>query len=53
MIINFTHKHQFTTRLQFDNKNIEVVDHMKILGTTVTNDLNWNMNTQNIIKKST
>ena len=53
MIINFTHKHQFTTRLQLDNKNIEVVDHMKILGTTVTNDLNWNMNTQNIIKKST
>ena len=32
MIINFTHKHQFTTRLQLDNKYIEVVDHMKILG---------------------
>ena len=29
MIINFTHKHQFTTRLQLDNKSIEVVDSMK------------------------
>ena len=51
MIINFTHKHQFTTRLKLDHTIIEIVDHMKILGTTVTNDLNWNINTQVIIKK--
>ena len=51
MIINFTHKHKFTTRLKLDQANIEIVDHMKILGTTVTNDLNWNINTQEIIKK--
>ena len=51
MIINFTNKHQFTTRIQLNNTNIEVVDSMKILGTTVTKDLNWNINTQDIIKK--
>ena len=51
MIINFTNKHQFTTRIQLNNTNIEVVDSMKILGTTVTKDLNWNINTQHIIKK--
>ena len=26
MIINFTHRYQFQTRLQLNNKNIEIVD---------------------------
>ena len=31
--------------------NIELVDEMKILGNIVTNNLSWNQNTQEIIKK--
>ena len=51
MIINFTKNHQFSTRMNVNNVNIELVDEMKILGTTITNNLTWNTNTQNIIKK--
>ena len=51
MLINFTRKHQFTTRLKLDNVNLELVDSMKILGTIIENDLSWNENTDNIIKR--
>ena len=51
MIINFTKKHQFTTRLELNNKNIEVVPEMKILGTIISNSLSWNTNTSNLIQK--
>ena len=51
MIINFTHKYQFQTRLQLNDKNIEIVDQIKILGTIFTNTLSWNENCANIIKK--
>ena len=51
MIINFTNNHQFSTRMNVNNVNIELVDEMKILGTTITSNLTWNTNTQNIIKK--
>ena len=49
MIINFTHKYQFQTRLQLNNKNIKIVDQIKILGTIFTNTLSWNENCANII----
>ena len=39
MIINFTEKHQFTTRLQLKGENIEVVNKMKILGTIIDDKL--------------
>ena len=51
LIINFTKNSQFTTRLQLENENIDIVDSMKILGTTVTSDLTWEENCTNIIKK--
>ena len=35
IIFNFTDKYQFTTRLQLKNEKIEIVNKMKILGTTV------------------
>ena len=31
--------------------NIDIVDEMKILGTTITKNLCWNKNTQNIVQK--
>ena len=44
MIINFTDKYQFHTRLQLKGQNIEIVQKMKILGTVVTNNLSWDEN---------
>ena len=40
MIFNFTNKYQFHARLQLKGHNVEVVDKMKILGTTLTNKFN-------------
>ena len=51
MIINFTNNYQFTTRLSLNNANIEVVDHMKILGTIITDKLKWDMNCDENISK--
>ena len=51
MMFNFTHNHQFTTRLQLQGQNIEVVEEMKILGTIVKNNLSWDENCQNLIRK--
>lgn len=45
MIINFTRNHQFSTRLQIENTNIDIVKQMKILGTIITDDLTWDENT--------
>ena len=52
MIFNFTRNHQFTTRLQEDDTNIEVVSEIKLLGTWITNDLKWDINTKKFSKKS-
>ena len=52
MIINFTNKYQFNTRLKLNNEIIETVDETKLLGTILTNDLRWDKNTNNIAKKS-
>ena len=51
MIINFTHKYQFGTRMKLEDTNIELVDEMKILGTVISSDLSWNTNTKHIIQK--
>ena len=52
MIFNYSKNNQFTTRLSLNNANIEVVDKIKLLGTTITNDLKWDENTDIIIKKA-
>ena len=52
MIINFTNNYQFTTRLSLNNTNIEIVDHMKILGTIITNDLKWDRNSDELVSKA-
>ena len=51
MIVNFTHKYQFTARLKVNNSNIDIVDSMKILGTTLNNQLDWNQNCRDIVSK--
>ena len=52
MLFNFTNNHQFTTRLTVNNENIQVVESTKLLGTFITNDLKWDLNTNKIIKKA-
>ena len=51
MIFNFTNNYQFHTRLTLKNENIEIVEKMKLLGTTITNKLTWDDNCTEIIKK--
>ena len=52
MIFNFTRNHQFTTRLSINDQNIEVIDEAKLLGTTFTTDLKWDVNTANLVRKA-
>ena len=51
MLVNFTDKFEFHTRLQLKGKRVEVVEKNKILGTILTNTLSWEENCANIIKK--
>ena len=45
MIFNFTNKHKFTTRLEVNKENVEVIEEVKLLGTIVTNDIKWDKKT--------
>ena len=51
MLVNFTEKYQFHTRLQLRNRNIQVVDSIKILGTTFNNKITWDEKCTIITKK--
>ena len=51
MIFNFTEKYKFTTRLQLKSKNIEVINSTRLLGTILSDDLGWDLNTAALIKK--
>ena len=52
IIFNFSRKNQFTTKLSVNQKNIEVVNEVKLLGTKITNDLKWSKNTREIVRKA-
>ena len=52
MIFNFTDRFQFTTRLKLKNDNIEVIKSTKLLGTILSADLKWDLNTASITKKA-
>ena len=52
MIFNFSQQHQFTTRVNIDNEQIEVLDKTKLLGTIITNDLKWKDNTDFLVRKA-
>ena len=52
MIFNYTDKYQFSTRLNIDGEPIEVIDSTRLLGTIITNDLRWDLNTSHIVRKS-
>ena len=52
MIFNFTTNYQFNTRLRLEGKNIDTVQETKLLGTIITDNLKWDKNTENIVKKA-
>ena len=52
MIFNFSKQNQLTSRIKLENENLEIVKEAKILGTTITDDLKWDTNTKNIVKKA-
>ena len=52
MIFNFTNNYEFTTRLKLNHINVGVVTETKLLGTYITNNLKWDKNTYEIVKKA-
>ena len=52
MIFNFSRKNPFTTKLEVNSVNIEIVREAKLLGTFITDDLSWNKNTHELVKKA-
>ena len=52
MIFNYTDKYQFSTRLLLNNEIVENLNSTKLLGTIISDDLRWDLNTHNIVKKA-
>ena len=52
MAFNYTDNYKCTTRLQLNNETVEVVDSTRLLGTIITENLTWDLNTQTIVKKA-
>ena len=52
MVFNYTNKYQFSTRLSLEGQKLEEVSETKLLGTTLTNDLKWDTNTEIRVKKA-
>ena len=52
ILFNFTDNYQFMTRLRTIAKSIEVINSTKLLGSIISNDLSWDLNTDNIVKKA-
>ena len=51
MVINFTKKFQFNTRISLENTLLEEVEECKLLGVTLNNKISWQKNTKTIVKK--
>ena len=52
MIFNFTQNYQFSTRLKINNQPIEMIEHTRLLGTIVQNNLSWDLNTKELVRKA-
>ena len=52
MIFNFTKSKQFSPCLTLKNTELETVKEMELLGTIISDDLKWNKNTLNLVKKA-
>ena len=52
MIFNFSKKYQFCTSLTLNGQVIETLDKTRLLGTIVSNNIKWDENTAEIVKKA-
>ena len=52
MVFNYTEKYQFSTRLLLINEKIENLKSTKLLGTIISDDLTWDLNTLKIVTKA-
>ena len=50
MLFNYANNYKFTTKLTINDKNVQVIDRTKLLGTIITNDLTWDANVAEIVK---
>ena len=49
--MNCSSNYQFTTRLQVNNTQLEVISETHVLGTIVRSDLSWHSNTRYLVKR--
>ena len=52
MVVNFTTKYQFKTRLYLNDTLLENVEETTLLGTKISSDLSWTSNTNHLILKA-
>ena len=52
MVVNFTEKYQFNTRLLLDKTLLSQVRETRLLGVVLTDDLTWKSNTDFIVKQA-
>ena len=52
MTFNFTNKYKFSTRLKIDKETIETVPNTRLLGTIIEENLSWDLNTANVVRKA-
>ena len=52
MIFNYTENFQFSTRMNINGQKIDTIEKTKLLGTIITNNLKWDENTREVIKKA-
>ena len=52
MVVNFTEKFQFNTRLSLENQHLEQVRETRLLGVVINDKLTWHSNTEFIVKKA-
>ena len=52
LVFNFTDKYQFGTRLEVIGEKVETVSNTKLLGTIISDELSWDLNTKSIDQKA-
>ena len=52
MILNYTNNYQFNTRILLDDKILDCINQIKLLGVEFREDLSWKANTKSITRKA-